>query len=210
MILLHNVVTYKLLLCNDRYKEISVKKAYVFLAEGFEEIEAVTPADIMRRAGIQVILVSCSGQLTVNGAHGVPYICDALLKDVSGSPLPDAVVLPGGMPGSVNLAECEGVKVMVEKVFAAGGLVSAICAAPAVALARFGVLNGRNFTCYPEMEKEVPAECTGVWKEDRVVADGNLITSRGPGTAGEFGFALVDWLLVEGASSKLRKGMLYI
>jgi len=183
-------------------------KVYVFFAEGFEETEAIFPADIMRRAGLDVVLVSCGAELTVKGSHGIVITCDALLDEVLSAPLPDAVVLPGGMPGAVNLANDADVRSLVLAMNNAEKVIAAICASPAVAFASFGVLKGRNWTCYPGMEKETSPEDRKGWKADRVVVDGNLVTSRGPGTAGEFGFALVDVLLGSGASAQLRKGML--
>ncbi|MBO4508817.1 MAG: DJ-1/PfpI family protein [Spirochaetaceae bacterium] len=183
-------------------------KVYVFLAEGFEETEAIFPADIMRRAGLEVLLVACGSGKSVRGAHGITITADVLLDEVVSAPLPDAVVLPGGMPGAVNLAENDAVRSLVLAMNNAGRVIAAICASPAVAFGSFGVLKGKSYTCYPGMEKEVPPQNDGNWKADRVVVDGNLVTSRGPGTAGEFGFALVDELLGSGASAPLKKGML--
>ena len=183
-------------------------KVYVFFAEGFEETEAIFPADIMRRSGLDVVLVSCGAELAVKGAHGITIVADVSVDDVKSAPLPDAVVLPGGMPGAVNLANNEDVRSIVLSMNDSKKVIAAICASPAVAFASFDVLKGRNYTCYPGMEKEVPPQNDGKWKADKVVVDGNLVTSRGPGTAGEFGFALVDVLLGSGASAQLRKGML--
>ena len=185
-----------------------MKKVYVFIAKGFEETEAIFPADILRRAGIEVVLVSCGSGTTARGAHNIHVVCDVTIADIKGEPLPDAVVLPGGMPGAVNLAENAVVRSLVLAMKDAGKVIAAICASPAIAFGSFGVLTGKNWTCYPGMEKEVPPADRAGWKQDRVVVDGNLVTSRGPGTAGEFGFALVDVLLGSGASAQLRKGML--
>ncbi|MCR4938642.1 MAG: DJ-1/PfpI family protein [Treponemataceae bacterium] len=185
-----------------------MKKAYVFLADGFEETEAVFPADILRRAGISVALVSCTEAKTVIGAHGIALVCDTTLEEVKKSPLPDAVILPGGMPGAVNLAQNDGIRAFVTSMNEEKKIIAAICASPAVAFSAFGMLKGRNYTCYPGMEKEIPEELNGNWKEYSVVVDGNLVTSRGPGTAGEFGFSLVDVMIGDGASCKLRQGML--
>jgi 4-methyl-5(b-hydroxyethyl)-thiazole monophosphate biosynthesis len=187
-----------------------MKKVYVFFAEGFEETEAIFPTDIMRRAGLEVILVSCGADLAVKGAHGILITCDVLLDEVKSAPLPDAVVLPGGMPGAVNLAQHKDVRALVLAMNDAKKVIAAICASPAVAFAAFDVLKGKSYTCYPGMEEEVPPENAGNWKADKVVVDGNLVTSRGPGTAGDFGFALVDVLLGSGASAQLKKGMLCI
>ena len=187
-----------------------MKKAYVFIADGFEETEAIFPTDILRRAGVEALLVSCGHDCLVRGAHNISVKCDVTIDEIKASPLPDAVILPGGMPGAVNLAQSKGVSSLVLAMNDAKKIIAAICASPAVAFGSFGVLKGKSYTCYPGMEKEVPPQNDGNWKADRVVVDGNLVTSRGPGTAGEFGFALVDVLLGSGASAQLKKGMLCI
>ena len=187
-----------------------MKKAYVFIADGFEEVEAIFPADIMRRAGIEVLLVSCSSEYTARGAHNIIVECDTRLGELKPSSLPDAVVLPGGMPGAVNLSWSQMVRNFVLDMNKENRIIAAICASPALVFAKFGVLKGRKWTCYPGMEEKASPEDRTGWKQDRVVVDGNLITSRGPGTAGEFGFALVEVLLGSGASAQLKKGMLCI
>ena len=185
-----------------------MKKAYVFIADGFEEVEAIFPSDIMRRAGVDVLLVSCGENTTVKGAHGIPVVCDVLLADVKAAPLPDAVILPGGLPGAENLADNDDVHDLVLAMNDEGRIIASICASPALVFAKFGVLKGKKWTCYPGMEEETSSEDREGWKAERVVVDGNLITSRGPGTAGEFGFKLVEELLDESTAQKLRKGML--
>lgn len=193
------------------------KKIFILLAEGFEEVEALTPADILKRSGCEVVLVNCSEKAAfqnaempfVTGSHGFSVKTDLFLQDAVNSVLPDAVILPGGMPGSVNLAENKSVEDFAVRMDSAGKLVAAICAAPAVAFSKFGLLKDRKFTCYPDMEADVPAALCAEWIEQPVVCDGNCITSRGPGTAAAFGFAIVDYLLGGNHSAGLRKGMLF-
>jgi 4-methyl-5(b-hydroxyethyl)-thiazole monophosphate biosynthesis len=197
------VVTY--------YKEKNqVKKAIVFLAEGFEEVEAVTPIDYLRRAGLEVAVVSAGEGEMVTGSHGIPVKADAAFGDLArqGRAVPaswDAVVLPGGLPGAANLAASAEIGSFIREMAAAGKLVCAICASPALVLAPLGVLEGRKFTCYPGMEKTVSG---AVWSGDRVVVDDTIITSRGAGTAGDFAEAVIGKLVCEEAAEKLAKSVL--
>lgn len=187
-----------------------MKTVYIFLAEGFEEIEAVTPGDILRRAGVTVKFVSCGKQTAVCGAHNVTYLADELISNIKADdPLPDAVVLPGGMPGATNLAACKPLEDLVKRMNQDSRVVAAICASPAVVLSHFGVLEGKCATCYPGMYDRAPEGSQISWQNARLVVDGNIITSAGPGTAGEFGFAIADALLGPGASAKVKAGMLY-
>jgi len=179
-----------------------MKKIAVLLADGFEEVEAVTPIDFLRRAGIDVVTAGVTGK-TVTGAHGVKISADAA---VGGLPAGlDGVVLPGGMPGAQNIADSGEAVDLIRKILAAGKLVGAICAAPAVVLGAHGLLQGRRFTCYPGFERDVRGAS---FTPDRVVADGNLITSRGPGTAAEFALALIEKLAGREEAEKIRKGTL--
>ncbi|MDR1317666.1 MAG: DJ-1/PfpI family protein [Spirochaetales bacterium] len=176
-----------------------MKKIAVLLAEGFEEVEAVTPIDFLRRAGVDVITAGISGK-TVTGAHGVPFTADALVQDAPADL--DGVVIPGGMPGAANIAESAAALELVKKLSASGKLVAAICAAPGVVLGPNGFLKGKRFTCYPGYEKDVSGAS---FSEDRVVIDGNLITSRGPGTAAEFALALIKYLAGKDAADKVHR-----
>lgn len=160
-------------------------KAYMFLAPGFEETEAVVPLDLMRRAGIDVLTVGIGGTL-ITGTHGITVTAD-LTDTELGDTVPDIVVLPGGMPGTLNLAASGTVAGAVCAVVANGGLLCAICAAPRIPGA-LGLLRGRRVTCYPGNEKYLDgAACTG----ERCVTDGNVITAKGAGAAVEFGLAVV-------------------
>jgi 4-methyl-5(b-hydroxyethyl)-thiazole monophosphate biosynthesis len=187
-----------------------IKKAVVFLAEGFEEVEAVTPIDYLRRAGVEVTIAAAGGGQIVTGSHGIPVRADTTLGDLvrQGGAVPaswDAVVLPGGMPGADNLAASAALGSFVKEMAAAGKWVCAICASPAVVLAPLGLLEGRKFTCYPGMEKRVSG---ARWSGDPVVTDGAIITSRGAGTAGDFAAAIIGRLVSEEAAEKLAQSVL--
>jgi protein deglycase len=179
------------------------KRAVVVLAPGFEEIEAVAPVDVLRRAGVEVAVAGLDGR-TVVGSHGIALQADVVMAEVKEAP--DAVILPGGMPGAENLARSAAVERLVKAVLQKGGICAAICAAPAFALAKFGILEGKRATCYPGCEGRFPR--TATVSEDRVVVDGNVVTSRGPGTALEFSLALAEILAGKPAADKLREGMI--
>ena len=179
-----------------------MKKVALLLADGFEEVEVVTPVDFLRRAGIQVVISSISGEM-VTGSHNIVMKAD---MTIDGLPADlDGIILPGGMPGAANLAQSETVTELLQKMNNNNKLIAAICAAPALVLDGSGLLEGRSFTCYPGFEKEVTGAdfCT-----ERVVQDGNIITSRGPGTAAEFSIALIEYLLGSEAAKAVKEGTL--
>jgi 4-methyl-5(b-hydroxyethyl)-thiazole monophosphate biosynthesis len=189
------------------------KRALVLLADGFEEVEAITPIDYLRRAGVAVISASISGNRTVTGAHGIPVTADALMGDLTGQESSwDVVVIPGGMPGAANVAKSDQAHAHIRAQNQARKPVAAICAAPAVVLAPLGILTGRRFTGYPGMEGQVNgASNPGArWVEDTVVIDENLITSRGPGTAGAFAIAIIGKILGEGEAKKIAGAVLLL
>ena len=184
------------------------KKVIVLLAEGFEEVEALTPVDYLRRAGIDVIVAALDKNLTVNGSHGVPVnadlsICSLFEGGKFDSTAWDGVVVPGGLPGADNLAASKETQILLREMAAAGKLISAICASPARVLAPLGLLTGKKCTCYPGEETAVASSAGAEWKEDRVVVDDNLITSRGAGTAGEFACAIIEKLSGKGEGKKI-------
>lgn len=180
-----------------------MKRAYVFLADGFEEVEAITPVDYLRRAGADVALVGVTGRQATS-AHQLVVTCDITLAEVQDEALPDMAVLPGGMKGSRNLAASRPLRTLITRLMGEGRFVGAICAAPAVVLGAWGLLDGRKWTCYPGEE-----ESLGVRVSDaRVVVDGNLITSRAAGTAGEFAIALVEALFDSSTAENVRKAVL--
>ncbi len=166
-----------------------MKRAIVVLAEGFEEIEVVTPIDILRRAQIEVVIVGVSNKL-VSGAHGLKISTDVLLDEFREEA--DALILPGGSPGAENLAKSKKTTDVMNKMFKAGKIIAAICAAPSLVLEPTGILSNKKVTCYPGMEKLFSQDVA--LGEGAVVRDGNLITSRGPATALSFSLAIVEAL----------------
>ena len=178
-------------------------KAIIVFAEGFEEIEAATPADILRRAGVEVELVGLDAS-EVTGAHGVTFRMDRVLGDREEA---DMVILPGGMPGAENLAASEKLAGVLKAQAAAGRVVSAICASPGLVLARHGILDGKRATCYPGFEKHFGP--TTEYKTDAVVTDGKVVTSRGPGTAFAFGLALAAELAGNETAEQLGRDMVF-
>ncbi len=178
-------------------------RAVVFLAEGFEEVEAVTPIDYLRRAGAEVVIAGV-GTKCPRGARGIAVQADADAGELSG--YFDAAVLPGGLPGADNLAASAAVRSFCEELWNSGKLIAAICASPAVVLGSFGMLKGRSFTCYPGCEEGLQ---DAVFKEERVVTDGNLITSRGAGTAGEFALAIISYLFDREKAAAVGKSVLF-
>jgi len=188
------------------------KKAIVLLADGFEDVEAITPIDYLRRAGIEVTIVSISENLTVTSRWGgIKIIANTTLTELikRGEEL-DAVILPGGMPGASNLAASKETGSLLKNMAAAGKLVCAICASPVIVLAPLGLISGKKFTCYPGMEKEVsPDYCVNSkWSDDRVVVDGNIITSRSAGTAGEFAIAIIEKLVDKSTAEEIAADIL--
>jgi 4-methyl-5(b-hydroxyethyl)-thiazole monophosphate biosynthesis len=193
------------------------KKVIVFLAEGFEEVEAITPIDYLRRAGIEVTVAAVGESPAVKGSHGISLRADATLNELlAGDQLKasfwDGAVCPGGLPGADNLAASKETASFLKEMNGAGKWVCAICAAPARILAPLGILAGKKFTCYPGEEAAIPASGSAgpgaIWKQDRVVIDANIITSRGAGTAGEFACAIIGKLCGEEEAEKLADRVL--
>ena len=182
------------------------KRVLVILADGFEEVEALAPIDVLRRSGASVTVAGLKperGNL-VRGAHDVWIRCDVELCDVREDRF-DAIVLPGGMPGALNLHKSEVVNSMVLDTYKRGDLVCAICASPAFVLAPTGILDGKKATCYPGCEEKYShLNFCG----ERVVRDGNVITGAGPGTALEFGLLISEALFGKEVSSKIHSDMI--
>ncbi len=175
----------------------------VHLAEGFEEIEAVSIIDVLRRAGFEVITVSVSGDLKVTGSHQIPVISDQLFEEVNYD-LVDMIVLPGGMPGSKNLNNHTGLKNQIEKFNRKGKPLGAICAAPLV-FGELGILNGKVATCYPGFENYLHgAEITGAATE----TSGNIVTGKGAGVAINFALKIVEMLKGIELANDLAKKMI--
>ncbi|MBF0522753.1 MAG: DJ-1/PfpI family protein [Candidatus Omnitrophica bacterium] len=177
------------------------KKALVILAEGFEEIEAVTPIDLLKRAGVDVTTAGV-GNTKIKGARvQITVLTDKKIEDVSKDF--DAVILPGGMPGASNLAASKAVNEIVQDANTNGKIIAAICAAPAVVLTPLGILKNKTATCFPGMEKQF--DKTTLFKEEPVVIDGNIITSRGAGTAYAFALTIVEKLVGKDIAQKVKK-----
>lgn len=180
-----------------------MKKAIVFLANGFEEMEATGTVDVLRRGGIDTKTVSITDERKVIGAHNMEYTADSVFTETDFSDA-DALILPGGMPGSSNLNDCEPLKELLIEHYKKEKIVAAICAAPLV-LGGLGLLKGRRATCYPGFEpKLIGATVTG----EAVEIDGNVITGRGPGLVFNFGLALVSVLKSEAVAEEVAAGLL--
>lgn len=164
----------------------------IILADGFEEIEAVTPIDLLRRADIPVTILGLEARTGfVRGAHDINIAIDSPLNEYHPTELPRCLILPGGMPGADNLFRSDAVHTLLKRVHEATGLICAICAAPAVVLAPLGYLKGKRFTCYPTYKDKIS---DGKYQEQAVVRDGTLITSRGAGTAAAFSAEIITQL----------------
>ena len=179
-----------------------MKKVIVFLAEGFEEIEAISIIDVLRRAEVSVTTVSISKEKEVKGAHNVPVVADKLFDEVDFASY-DMIVLPGGMPGAKNLQEHEGVIKQIEA-FEKNKQIGAICAAPMI-LGGMGLLKGKRATCYPGFEAElIEANITN----EAVTVDGNITTGKGPAFAMQFALQLVETLAGKGTRNEVSNGLL--
>lgn len=174
---------------------------YVFLAEGFEEMEALAPIDLLRRVGVEVTTVGVGGKL-IKGAHGVGFTADSDGEGLDFSDV-DCVVLPGGMPGTTNLDASPMVEACLMKAAEKKALIAAICAAPSV-LGHKGLLKGKKATCFPGFEEELLG---AVHTGNPVEQDGKIITARGAGVALDFALALVAELKGEAAAKELRESL---
>lgn len=182
-----------------------MEKTYVFLADGFEEIEALATVDLLRRAGIHVETVSINPTLAVRGAHDIEVAADIMLADC-----PEGArmyIVPGGMPGAKNLADNPKVCQILTAQHEAGGKIAAICAAPAVVLAPLGIINEYEATCYPGFEEGVTAGGAH-HKNQRVVVDRNIITANGPSSAVPFALTIIEALKGQDAADNVAAGIL--
>jgi 4-methyl-5(b-hydroxyethyl)-thiazole monophosphate biosynthesis len=178
-------------------------EAVVFLADGFEEIEAVTIIDVLRRGGVDTVSVSLSGQLEVTGAHAISLLADRVFRNFSAA-ADVTLILPGGGPGTENMKKHRGLLDTLRSHHRAGGRIAAICAAPGV-LGMLGLLEGKTACCYPGFEGKLTGARIGV---KAVEADGNIITSRSAGTAMEFGLAVLDAIKGKDIANMVRSAML--
>ena len=180
-------------------------KVYVFLADGFEDVEALIPVDVLRRGGVDVITVSTTEFPLVESAHGVNIEADIQFEQGDYSDA-DLLMLPGGMPGASNLYAHDGVCEALKAQFAAGKKIAAICASPAVVLAPLGILDGKKATCYPGSEQaldQAGAKYTG----DLVTVDGNITTGEGPAAAFPYAYELLTQLVDKQTSDQIAEGM---
>ncbi len=178
-------------------------KVAVLISPGFEEIEVITPIDILRRAGVEVVTLGLNA-LSITGAHSITLECDAKLDDFNSDI--DGIIIPGGMPGALNISESIKALDLINNTYNSGKLVGAICASPGVVLGKTDILKSREFTCYPSFEARVSG---GHFSEKSVVISDNVITSRGPGTAMEFSLAVVQYLVDKKTSETISKALLF-
>ena len=183
-----------------------MKTSYLFLAEGFEEIEALSTVDVMRRAGMEVYTVSITSDKQVKGANGVTVIADKTISDIDADDA-EWLIVPGGMPGATNLASCGKLSDMLSVQWNKQGKIAAICAAPAVVLGPLGIVRGQDCTCYPSFKDDL-VSAGGQYLDMRVVESGNLITANGPSSALLFAFAIVANTLGPDVASSVASGML--
>ena len=181
-----------------------MSKLGIFMADGCEEIEGLTVVDLVRRAGIEIEMISVNGKKNVTGSHKITFQTDIDKADADYTSY-DGIVLPGGMPGTTHLMEDETVNRVIREFASEGKLVAAICAAPSV-LGNAGLLAGKTATCYPGVEGKL----TGAdFVTDPVAKDGNIITSRGLGTAIDFAAEIVAYLKDQEAAKSLKESIVY-
>jgi len=179
-----------------------MKRVLVCLAPGFEEIEALTVVDVLRRGGVEVI-VGGTIEGPIEGRSGISVLADMSLDEIDAERL-DMIVLPGGMPGATNLKEDLRVQDIVQSLHKRGKYIAAICAAPTV-LSALGLLEGKRVTSFPSVKDQLSETD---YREERVVVDGNLITSRSPGTAMEFAMKLLELLCGREVMEKVNQGVM--
>lgn len=181
-----------------------MSKTGILMADGCEEIEGLTAVDILRRAGLEIVTISMNKTDSVTGSHNITFQTDAIFEQVNLDEF-DAIILPGGMPGTVKLGEHAGVTKAVQAFASAGKLVAAICAAPSV-LGAAGILQGKRAVCHPGFEDKLTGAQVSF---EPVMTDGNIITSRGMGTAIEFALAIVQYLKDEDTVDDLKQKLVY-
>lgn len=179
-------------------------KAIVFFANGFEEVEAITQVDFLRRGGIDTIAASIHDKKELKGAHGITFIADALLSDLRADEY-DIVVLPGGYDGMMNLKASAQVAQILKDFNTKKKWIAAICASPSV-LGYHGLVEGVKCTCYPGFEKEMTG---GICLSDKVVVDGHIITSKGPGTSIDFALKIIELLQSKETAQKIASDAQY-
>lgn len=177
---------------------------YLFLADGFEEIEALTVVDLLRRAELEIQTVSIKSDRLVTGAHKIPVVADITFEDISTDHI-DAIILPGGMPGTTNLSKHKDLSKLLLEQHANKRFIAAICAAPSI-LGDLGILEGRQAVCFPGFESRLKGATVG---EDKVVRDGHVITSKAAGTAVDFSLKLIKHLRSKEDSLNIKRAIHY-
>lgn len=177
----------------------------LLLADGFEEVEAITPLDVLRRAGIEVVTYSITDELCVCGAHNIMIDADDCIANIEYEKV-DAVILPGGLPGTENLENSKDTECLLEHMYNNNKLICAICAAPKI-LGKYGYLKGKKATCYPDYDHCIEG---GKYTGDRVTVDRQLITSKGMGTAMDFALAILEYIKDKGTADKIAVSTMYV
>ncbi|MFH1444985.1 MAG: DJ-1 family glyoxalase III [Nanoarchaeota archaeon] len=176
-----------------------MKRVLIPLAEGFEEIEASSTIDVLRRAGLDAVTAGIPATM-VKGAHDIIFMADKRFEEINLDKF-DALVLLGGNPGYINLGKTQSVAAAIKKFNSENKVIAAICAAPSL-LAKAGILDNKKATIYPGMEREIPRP-----RDGNVIVDGNIITSKGPGTAIEFALKLVEILSGKEKAEQTKRGL---
>ena len=181
-----------------------MSKVYIFLADGFEEIEGLTVVDLLRRAKIETEMVSVMSTKQVKGSHSIEVTADSMFEDNEYADA-DILVLPGGMPGTLNLGNHEGLTALLKKHYEDGKKLAAICAAPSV-FGQLCFLEGKIATCYPGFESKLNGAIVCATK---VAVDGNITTAKGMGAAIDFGLKLIEQLTDKETASEISEGIIY-
>ena len=185
-------------------KSEEMKKSYLFLAEGFEDIEAISVVDVLRRGGVEVEMVSITGQKQVKSAHGIEVVADRTFEEIKWEEA-DCLICPGGMPGAQYLSECSPLLQLLQQQYESDRLLAAICAAPSI-LGHKGLLNNLKATCFTGFEDDL----IGAQVLDKpVITDKNIITAYGAGAAFDFGFEILSYILGDAVCRNFKKQMRY-
>ena len=181
------------------------KKVALFIENGSEELEFIAPLDVMRRANLEVDVISANNEDFITSAHNVKIIADKKIEEINNILDYDAIVIPGGMPGSTLLRDNKKIIEFYQTMYNSGKLVAAICAAPIV-LSAAGITDDKEVTSYPGFDKEI--NCKSYNSEKAVVVDKNVITAQGPAVAILFGYEIVNYLLQDNTADDIKKTML--
>ena len=188
-----------------------MKGIHIFLADGFEDMEALATRDVLLRGGVPVVTVSITDDYLVESSHGLQVTADTSWNDLEvmepGTDATDVMIFPGGMPGSKNLAEHKELMEILQDHWSRGGAVAAICAAPGLVVSQLPGLSGRRFTCFDGFEDALIGQ-GALYTPEGAVTDGNLITGRGAGWAVEFGLAILAYLKGDEAAAKVCQGLM--